>query len=125
VLDTTVQVSPAPSSCREWNDTPASIPSSIAAGPVASSQNPSPYRFDSVGTSLRGCSVCATRAIGTMRPASSAAPQGVHVGNGGVDAAVPAAQDRKVKDVGTWAVHCQVADRRVAGKLVRPEELGR
>ena len=63
---------PDDGSCWLSIDTPASYPSSQTASSVSPRWNPRPYRFDSSGQSLRGRTISATRAGGTIRPANSA-----------------------------------------------------
>jgi len=67
-----VEVVPDPGSCTLRKETPASYPCSSTALPEVCSQSPSPYRLDSLGTSLRGRTISATQPSDTIRPANTA-----------------------------------------------------
>ena len=54
------------------NETPASYPPMRTAGPDSWSQNPSPYRRSSSGTTLCGRTISATQSADTIRPANKA-----------------------------------------------------
>ena len=108
-----------------WNDTPASDPCSSTRSPGGVEPDPQAVpgrlrrrRHLAPGLHHLGDHVHRHDASGEQ-----GGPKGADVRRGGEDAAVPAASDRQVEDVGPRSVLGEVAERRPSRELVRAQEL--